>query len=192
MKKALFIGFVFIFLLICTAAMAQDAMIIAGPFGHPLMVLEDDGQNYCHAIKVYSDDEIESFITDVTTPGWIAWHGPLFHEKGIYEVALYTHFIKPSYCMRVLCPPGSGTDHDRQQMCSWLRYWRRRIAVDTRQNTVMVLDLMQMDSKGWYHPDAFQKVYKTYSLPNGVKPPLAKAIARITAIIKEEAGQGRD
>ena len=54
----------------------------------------DEGGNYSIPIEVYSDSEMEAFIPDITTPGWIWWWGAAFREKGTYSTYIYIRIIR--------------------------------------------------------------------------------------------------
>jgi hypothetical protein len=174
---------VFILALTCTDAIAQE-LIITAPFGKPAMVMDEVG-NYSAAILVYSDSEVEIFIPDITTPGWIWWHGPAFREKGTYQVYLYEHFIKDSFCRRELIPAEHKADPNWLEMCSELRYRRRYISADTRKKTVAVRESISMESTARYNPAYVKEPNLTFRFSE-LKKPTRLSVARITAIIEKE------
>ncbi len=138
--------FLFLFLVMLASVLFQDFQIMSseagaaeraillGPFGEPKLVA-DQFENFQYPIKVYSDAEIDVFIPDVTNSGWIDWFGKPFSEKGLYEVCLYTHFKKSSFCEREFAKGNPAL----VITCSNLYYQRRQIRVDTRNKTAMVL-----------------------------------------------------
>ena len=113
----------FLFALTSTYAAAQE-LIKTGPFGKPIMVM-DEGGNYSIPIEVYSDSEMEAFIPDITTPGWIWWWGAAFREKGTYSTYIYSHYKNDALCRREMIPAGHKNDPNFIEMCSELRYLRR-------------------------------------------------------------------
>lgn len=88
--------------------------IIAGPFGEPRMVMSEGGQ-WSNPIKVFADSEVETFVPDITSPGWIAWHAAEFRERGTYVTYLYVYHRKTR------------------------RTGRETIYVDTRAGTALVV-----------------------------------------------------
>ena len=64
--------------------------IIAGPFGEPRMVMSEGGQ-WSYPIKVFANAEIETFVPDITSPGWVQWHVAEFRQKGTYNTYLYIY-----------------------------------------------------------------------------------------------------
>ena len=64
--------------------------IIAGPFGEPRMVMSEGGE-WSHPIKVFANKEVETFVPDITSQGWVSWHISEFRQKGIYFTYLYTY-----------------------------------------------------------------------------------------------------
>jgi TonB family protein len=64
--------------------------IIAGPFGEPRMVMSEGGE-WSYPIKVYANSDVETFVPDITSPGWISWHVAEFRQKGTYFTYLYIY-----------------------------------------------------------------------------------------------------
>ena len=64
--------------------------IIAGPFGEPQMVMSEGGQ-WSYPIRVFANADIETFVPDITSPGWVQWHVQEFREKGTYYTYLYMY-----------------------------------------------------------------------------------------------------
>ncbi len=158
-----------------------------GPFGEPILVIDQFG-NFTIPIKIYSDPEIDTFIPDVTSAGWIAWNGKLFREKGIYEVCVYRHFKKPSFCLRELIQPDKKNDPALIEGCSKLYYQQRVIHVDTRQKTVTISANILFDNTAMYARSTGLNAMKPKTFPlrtPGIGPQFAKEISRITAIITE-------
>lgn len=64
--------------------------IIAGPFGEPRMVMSEGGQ-WNYPIKVFANAELDAFVPDITSPGWVQWHAQEFRETGKYYTYLYLY-----------------------------------------------------------------------------------------------------
>ncbi len=193
MKRASVVGFAaFIAILsICTSVLA-DQVVVRGPFGRPELVRDVGGQ-FRRPILVYSDNEIDAYIPDVTDPGWAHWFGQAFRQSGVYLTYLYTHVKKASWCLKQLRATQKN-EHDRIEGCHNLRYVRRTIYVDTWKGTVRVGEILTMDSTGRGDPANIREINKTTSLSdNEVSRPFAQQIKRISSIIaqsvKENAGQ---
>ena len=58
--------------------------IIAGPFGEPRMVMSEGGE-WSYPIKVFANADVEAFVPDITSQGWISWHVAEFRRKGTYS-----------------------------------------------------------------------------------------------------------
>jgi hypothetical protein len=67
--------------------------IIAGPFGEPRMVMSEGGE-WSYPIKVFANNEVETFVPNITSTGWISWHVTEFREKGTYYTYLYIYHRK--------------------------------------------------------------------------------------------------
>jgi TonB family protein len=121
--------------------------IIAGPFGEPRMVMSEGGE-WSLPIKVFADSEVETFVPDISSPGWVSWHVEDFRQNGTYFTYLYIYHLK-------------------SRMTG-----RETIYVNTRQHTVVVVRPLLAP----IHVDLSK-----------ASPELSKSIARITAIVKDDA-----
>jgi hypothetical protein len=57
------------------------------------MVMSEGGE-WSYPIKVFADSELETFVPDITSQGWISWHIAEFREKGTYVTYLYIYHRK--------------------------------------------------------------------------------------------------
>jgi TonB family protein len=121
--------------------------IIAGPFGEPRMVMSEGGE-WSYPINVFADSEVEAFVPDITSPGWVSWHVEDFRQKGTYFTYLYIYHRKSR------------------------KTGRETIYVNTRQHTVVVVRPLLVP----IHVDLSK-----------APPELSKSVARITAILKDDA-----
>lgn len=121
--------------------------IIAGPFGEPRMVMSEGGE-WSYPIKVFADSEVETFVPDITSPGWVSWHVEDFRQKGTYFTYLYIYHRKSR------------------------KTGRETIYVNTQQQTVVVVRPLLAP----IHVDLSK-----------APPELSKSVARITAILKDDA-----
>jgi TonB family protein len=86
-------------LAIPTLSLSQDTTsggpdsIIAGSFGEPRMVMSEGGE-WSYPIKVFANDALETFVPDITSPGWISWHIAEFRQEGTYVTYLYIYHRK--------------------------------------------------------------------------------------------------
>ena len=62
--------------------------VIAGPFGEPRMVMSEGGQ-WSYPIRIFENDEVETFVPDITSSGWISWHAAEFSKMHIFHISLY-------------------------------------------------------------------------------------------------------
>jgi len=151
--------FTFLFALTCTCVVAQEdaVLVIAGPFGRPVSV-RDWGGKWSTPISIYSDDDAETFVPDITTPGWIYWFGSTFRQTGMYDIYLYTHYKSNHWCMENVAP---ATGHPKDPAViegrSQLRYRRMLIEVDTRKKTVQVKRDISIDGNTGRKPMGIQE-----------------------------------
>jgi TonB family protein len=50
-----------------------------------------EGGEWSYPIRVFANDEVETFVPDITSPGWISWHVDEFRQKGTYFTYLYIY-----------------------------------------------------------------------------------------------------
>jgi TonB family protein len=75
--------------------------VMAGPYGHPLEVLDEGGQ-WSIPIQVYADAVTREYVPDITTPGWIQWHIQEFKEDGTYMTVFYVYNVKNEQTTRAI------------------------------------------------------------------------------------------
>jgi hypothetical protein len=180
----------FLLSLTCICARAQEpgTLVVAGPFGRPVAVADEIG-HMSIPISIYSDSDLEIFVPDITSPGWIYWFAGGFRQTGVYEVYLYTYFKNNHWCMEnVARATGRPKDPAVIEACSALRYRRRRIKVDTRKKTVQILQDYSMERDGALRlRENNWASREPQSLKDIAGSPFGKEIDRITAIIQKEA-----
>jgi len=168
---------------VSTTAVSQE-LLKSGPNGRPVMVMDEAG-NWSAPIQIYSDLDSESFIPDITAPGWIQWHAAQFRQQGTYSVYVYSYYKNDHVCRNQMLPPEYRTDPKLIEACAALRYLRRLVFVDTRKNTVTVLDVVRMERDARYNPR--NQTVKPETAPLSGGSPLARLVPRITAIVAREA-----
>lgn len=172
---------------ICASAQEPGTLVVAGPFGRPVAVADEVG-HMSIPISIYSDPDLEIFVPDITSQGWIYWFAAGFRQTGIYEVYLYTYFKNNHWCMENVEPAtGHPKDPAVIEGCTALRYRRRRIKVDTRKKTVQVLQDYSMEQDGAPRTRENSWVSREpHALKEIAGSPFGKEIDRITAIIEKE------
>lgn len=188
---------IFIFFLIfCCNAIAFDdfvptldlTLIKTGSFGQPILI-KDAAMQYSIPIKVYSSGNVDTYIPDITDLGWIEWHKQLFLRKGIYNIVIYDHFKNNSYCKQYFFQKSRKNDPAVINACSELRYRRRNIWINSRNNTVTVVETVLMTRAAKWHPNNTINERKTYSLSDPILSKESKlAFRRITSIVEKTIG----
>ena len=90
------IPIIVLFFAVSMALLGQDLTsggpdsIIGGPFGEPRMVMSEGGE-WSYPIKVFANSEVETFVPDITSPGWVSWHVAEFVQSGTYVTYLYIY-----------------------------------------------------------------------------------------------------
>lgn len=167
-------------------AFSQELLKLA-PFGRPIAVM-DEADNWSIPISLYSDSEVEMFVPDITTEGWIAWHIKQFRETGKYGVYVYTFFKNDQFCRRERIPAEDKTDPKWLEGCSALRYQRKLLEVDTRKNTVRVYSVLVMQKDAVANPmnqKVFNVVFPLVKLDSSQR----QAYHRLSAIVTREMNE---
>jgi hypothetical protein len=167
-------------------AFSQELLKLA-PFGRPIAVM-DDGDNWSIPISLYSDSDVELFVPDITTEGWISWHVKQFRETGKYGVYVYAFYKNDQLCRRERIPAEHKTDPKWLQSCSALRYQRKLVEVDTRKNTVRVYSVLVMQKDAVANPmnqKVFNEVFPLAKLDYSQR----QAYQRLSAIVTREMNE---
>lgn len=173
-------------LVVPVTSLSQDmGLVKPGPLGRPMMV-RDEGDNWAIPVSVYSDDDIELFVSENLTLAGTYWDGPKFKKDGVYETYVYSFYKSDHDCRRHRIPAGHTTDPEWLKACAELRYNRRLILVDTRKKTVTVQQSILMQGDGQPHPELMSFPKTTIPLDGNVNPALVHAVTRITAMIEQE------
>lgn len=133
-----------------TVSASSQQLLQLGPFGKPVMVL-DEGENWSIPIQVYSDSDVAYYVPDITTPGWVYWHKDYFKLTGKYNVSVITWNKTNNLCLQHFSV-NNGYDSTYQDNCKKLRYEQRLISIDTRNNTVTCLQEILMESDARLNP----------------------------------------
>jgi hypothetical protein len=173
-------------LVMCVASFAQDLSLIkADPSGR-LMLVRDEGDHWDTPISVYSDGDLELFVSNMLTLGGVFWDGSEFKKDGKYSTYLYTSYKNDHDCRLHRIPDGHSNDPKWLEACAELRYQRRLIVVDTRKKTVTVQQVILMQGDGNPHPELMSSPKVTVPLDASTNRPLFIAVNRITAMINRE------
>lgn len=165
------------------SAFSQELLKLA-PFGRPIAVM-DDGDNWSIPISLYSDPDVEIFVPDITTEGWISWHVKQFRETGKYGVFVYAFYKNDELCRRERIPAEHKTDPKWLEGCSALRYQRKLVEVDTRKDTVRVYSALAMQKDAIANPmnlKVFNEVFPLAKLDYSQR----QAYQRLSAIVTRE------
>jgi|SRR5271163_90638 len=174
-------------LLAPTLVHGQDLrLLIPGHNGPPLLV-RDEGEhdNWSGVISVYSDDDLEMFVSKRLTLGGLNWDEAQFEKQGTYATYLYSFYKNANLCREQRMPEGHSSDPKYLEACAELRYQRRLLEVDTHKNTVTIQEIVLMHADGQYHPELQQFPKKTVPLNDTANRPLFQAVSRITAMIEQ-------
>ena len=161
-----------------SAASGQDSPIVRGPFGEPVG-LYDEGGNQTIPITVYEDSRVEILIPDITGEGWTQWHIDQYRAEGKYWVILYSFFKGKGRCLKIV--GGSA-----QSGCvAYARYEKQTVVVDTRLHTVKFTEIAAYYGERT-QPVGFERAPSGSHAITSLDPSLAKAINRISAIVKHQ------
>jgi TPR repeat protein len=173
-------GFCLFFLLFAClrAASGQDSPIVRGPFGKPVG-LYDEGGNLTIPITVYEDSQVEILIPDITGEGWTQWHTDQYRTEGKYWVTLYSFFKGKARCLGTAGTPA-------QSGCvAYARYEQQMISVNTGLHTVKFFGVTAYAGERTEPLGVHPAPSGSYAI-TALDPGLAKAINKISAIVKDQ------
>src|SRR6516225_9213643 len=154
LTMAVVLAFCFVFVATARSQDHSPILIKARPNGRPVL-LHDDGYWY-DAVSVYSDANVELFVSDRwLSPSGVYWDGPGFKKNGQYSAYLYSWYKNDHDCRLWRIPKEHKTDPRWLEACAELRYIRRAIVVDTRKRTINVLNVIHMEADGVAYPNLF-------------------------------------
>jgi TonB family protein len=64
--------------------------VVAGPYGVPRLVMNEGGF-WEEPIKVFENEQVITYVPDITTSGWAQWHIATFRAEGSYFTYLYVY-----------------------------------------------------------------------------------------------------
>jgi hypothetical protein len=163
------------------SAFGQEALKL-GPFGKPILVMDESG-NWSIPINLYSDSDVDVFIPDITTAGWISWHATQFRQTGIFLVSVFSFYKNDHLCRKNRIPVGHETDPKLLEACAALRYQRKLVSIDTRGGTITVLEAIVMGRDALLDPQNLTKMHSTFPL---AKAAPKEAYDRMLAIVDRE------
>ena len=179
-------------LLILTVALTIPPMLLSqemnlvkpGPLGRPALVRGEG--DWEAAISVYSDRDIELFVSENLTLGGVYWDGPSYKKDGTYAAYIYTFYKTDHDCRVNRIPAGHEKDLKWLQACAELRYNRRLVQVDTRKKTMTIRQVILMGSDGFPHPELSHFSDSTIPLNSTVNPILFRAVTHVTQMLETE------
>jgi hypothetical protein len=178
-----------VMLAVPAVSLSQDMELIKpGPLGRPSLVRGEGegGGNWETPISVYSDRDIELFVSEDLTLGGVHWDGPSYRKDGTYATYIYSFYKSDHDCRVHRIPTGHENDLQWLKACAELRYNRRLVQVDTRKKTITIRQVILMGSDGFPHPELAHYSDATIPLDGTVNPILFRAVARVTAMLDGE------
>jgi hypothetical protein len=169
---------------VCSTAQEGGEWIVRGPFGRPVAVM-DEGDHWSSPILVYSDDDQEVYVPDITDPGWLAWFAGDFQQTGAYSVFLYSYFLNDHWCLKYAAAAPGATKSDLAKACATIHYRRTRVTVDTHKKTVTIGQDLLLATTGFLPQKSTGLSGKVATFAEIKGSPLSKKIERVTAILEK-------
>jgi hypothetical protein len=175
-----------LFLLFCLTLVSPafaEPLVITGPFGVPLKI-QDEAGNWSIPIRVYSDPDVDMFVSDITSVGWKSWHAAKFRQDGTYIVQILLFHKNKKYCLSTLST-AQRSNPDYQEACSELKYTSELLVVDTRKMTVETVMKITMGEDAGFHPEYQRYPRATYSFFQMDKVH-QNGIDKVSSIVRDE------
>jgi len=145
----------------------------------------DEGDHCSKPILIYSDDDQEVFIPDVTDPGWLEWFAGDFRRTGAYSVFLYSYFLNDHWCLKYVPPAPGATKSDLAKACATIHYRRTRVTVDTHKKTVTIGQDLLLTTTRFLPQKSTGLSGRVGTFAEIKGTPLGKKIERVTAILEK-------
>jgi hypothetical protein len=139
----------------------------------------DEGGNLTIPITVYQDSRIEILIPDITSEGWAQWHIDQYRTQGKYWVIVYSFFKGKGHCLKTV-------GNSAQSSCvGYARYEKQIVVVDIKSYTVKFGEVAAYFGERTQWLGTAREPSESYAV-TALDPGLAKAIDRISAIVKHQ------
>jgi hypothetical protein len=167
-------------LLLAPSLFAQDDLRIVVPAtdGRPALLMADDGSGWGAPISVYSDSDVEMFISKSSVTANVFWDINGFTETGSYVVSIYSYYKNDHTCRKWLANLGRPFD---PALCAEIAFKRRSIAVDMQKKIASFVSVVLVDKDGEIEPATLGGKTTTIKLSD-VDPPTAQALTTISGI----------
>jgi hypothetical protein len=172
---------------IVVPAFSQEELLKLDRSGRPILVM-DEALHWSSPISVYSDSDLEMFVPDITTTGWIQWNARRYRQTGTYIVSVFSFYKSDYFCRKELIPAGHKTDPKWLESCSSLRYQRKLVTIDTRKRNATFLQTIVMEKDALYNPQNQKNMRSTVPLSKVVP---RRAYDRISEIVGREINEYR-
>jgi hypothetical protein len=164
------------------ATSVSGPLVIAGSGGVPTQVQDRSG-NWSTPIKVYSDNDVDIFIPDITSARGNRQDEDLFSLEGIYRTQLTFFYKTDKICLDQLTP-SEKRNVAYQQACREMRYEADAIMVDTKTTMVQLTTQIRTGADAQIHPEYV--LSPKFSSPlAALSAPMAKAISATSEILSQ-------
>jgi Gram-negative bacterial TonB protein C-terminal len=162
------------------ALFLSGPLVITGSDGVPTQVQDQSG-NWSTPIKVYSDNDVEIFIPDMTTVGAKFQDEDLYSLEGIYRTQLTFFYKTDKMCLGQLTS-SEKTNVANQEACRDMRYEADAIMVDTKTTMVQLATQIRTGADAQIHPE--HVLSPKFSSPlAALSTPMAKAISATSELM---------
>jgi hypothetical protein len=158
-------------------------LIQRGPLGKPIQVV-DETEQWSIPLPVASNEDVQIYIPDVTSPDWLKRNYRDFIDRGTYTLTLFTFYRTPEACRVNQIAWGLG-DKAHLDACIDIGYRVRRAKVDTQSKTVTLLLAAMLDQNGSVDPSSVQDqgLFRTW---DQLDPNTLKALKKANALITDQ------
>jgi hypothetical protein len=168
---------------ILAAVASGQQLIQRGALGRPIQVV-DETEQWTTPLLVASDEDVQIYIPDVSSPDWLKRNYRDFSDRGTYTLTLFTFYRTPDACRVNQIAWGLG-DKAHLDACVDIGYRVRRAKVEAEAKTVTLLLAAMLDQNGSVDPSSVQDqgVFRTW---DQLDPNTLKALRKANALITEQ------
>lgn len=172
------------FLFSCCVPTRAQQVVQRGPFSKPLQVL-DDTQQWTVPLLVFSDADLEVYVPDVTSAGWLNRNYQSFVDKGQYTVTLFTLYKTPRGCRANQVASGYSDAAHLDACMVTIRYRLRQAVIDTQQKTATLVTAGMLDQEGQLDPASVQHDARTRSF-NELDATTQEALGKTNELVAKQ------
>ncbi len=165
------------------AATAQQ-LLQRGAFGKPAQVVDETGE-WTAPLLVASDPDVQIYIPDVSSSGWLQRNYRSFQDRGTYTLTFFTFYRTPRACRKNQIGWGLGDQAHLVACATTIGYRVRRATIDVGQKSVTLQLAAMLGQAGSVDPSSVQSsgAFRTW---DQLDPNTQAALTKANRLVTEQ------